>query len=73
MQMDTNSPVRARLLEGLEELTPEVRWHTGERTVEDALFSRFGFTEELQTQGQKRTDVHLIGLQELDTMIKECK
>jgi len=61
----TTTPIGTDLLADLEALTPEVRWHTGDRTIEYALFSRSGFTDELETLGDERTDVHLFSLDEL--------
>ncbi|MDQ2056398.1 ATP-binding protein [Halobellus sp. H-GB7] len=64
----TNDPVGTGLLTDLEALTPEVRWHTGDRTVEYALFSRSGFTDEIKAQTADRSDVHLFSVRDLEAI-----
>lgn len=61
----TTTPLGTDLVADLEALAPDVRWHTGNRTVAYALFSRSGFTDELETLGQMRDDVHLCSLHDL--------
>lgn len=55
----TNEPVEESLLIELEQLTPEVRWHGTDRTVRYALFSKNGFTPELETVADDRSDLHV--------------
>jgi len=55
----TREPVGESLLAELEQLAPEVRWHGTERTVQYALFSKHGFTSELESMADDRGDLHL--------------
>ncbi|MWV40027.1 ATP-binding protein [Natrialba sp. INN-245] len=48
----TNTPVGTSLLTDLEELEENVRWQGDDRTVEYALFSRSGFTDEVNSLGR---------------------
>jgi AAA+ ATPase superfamily predicted ATPase len=66
----TTTPVGTGLLDQLEVLTPDVRWHTGSRTVEYALFSRAGFTDELVTNADERSNVHLFTPQALQSVFE---
>jgi AAA+ ATPase superfamily predicted ATPase len=64
----TNATVGTSLLTDLEALTPEVQWHNGNRTVEYALFSRTGFTDELTELAAERTDLSLFALEDLEAV-----
>lgn len=64
----TESPVGTGLFDELRDLESAVRWHGGERTVEYALFSRSGFTDELRDLARERGDLRLLGLAELDDL-----
>ena len=55
----TTSSVGVGLLEDLETLTDDVRWKGTERTVQYVLFSRSGFTDELQEVASGRSDLYL--------------
>ncbi len=55
----TSEPVGYSLLSDLEQLTPDVRWRGTDRTVQYALFSKSGFTLELEASADERPDVHL--------------
>jgi len=59
----TETPVGGGLADRLREKVDEVRWKTGEREVEFALFSRAGFEDGLRDQLDDRW--HLIDLQRL--------
>ncbi|GAB7020333.1 DUF234 domain-containing protein [Halostagnicola bangensis] len=61
----TNTPVGTSLLTDIEALEPDVRWNGSDRTVEYALFSRSGFTDELETLANERPDPHLYSPGEL--------
>ena len=61
----TTTPVGTSLLTDLEDIESDVRWNGGDRTVEYALFSRSGFTDELETLASERTDLHLYTPEEL--------
>jgi AAA+ ATPase superfamily predicted ATPase len=69
----TATPVENDLLAQLETLTPDVRWHTGSRTVAYALFSRAGFTDELTARTEHRSDVHLFTPQTLETLFESTQ
>ncbi|TYT60973.1 ATP-binding protein [Natrialba swarupiae] len=64
----TNTPVGTSLLTDLEELEENVRWQGDDRTVEYALFSRSGFTDELETLVSERSDLYLYTPEELATI-----
>ena len=66
----TTTAVGTDLLDKLERLAADVRWRTGSRTVEYALFSRSGFTEDLDAQTTDRSDVHLFTPQRLETLFE---
>ena len=55
----TTREVGTDLLDDLEAVTPEVRWHGSNRTVEYALFARSGFSDGLRTLDTERADLHL--------------
>ncbi|WP_396613730.1 ATP-binding protein (plasmid) [Haloferax sp. S1W] len=55
----TSSPVGVGLLDDLEALEPEVRWQGSDRDVQYALFSRSGFTDELDETAARRDDLSL--------------
>jgi AAA+ ATPase superfamily predicted ATPase len=55
----TSEPVGESLLSDLERLTPDVRWRGTDRTVRYALFSKNGFTPEIDAVADERTDLHL--------------
>ncbi|WP_435063648.1 ATP-binding protein [Halobaculum sp. EA56] len=55
----TEDPVGTDVLDGLEALEPEVRWHGSDRTVQYALFAKRGFTPDLKRTAAERGDLHL--------------
>ncbi len=55
----TNTPVGEGLLDDLESLAPEVRWHGTDRAVSYALFARSGFTDNLEATAAQRADLTL--------------
>jgi hypothetical protein len=55
----TADAVARGLLADLEAIEPDVRWHGSDRSVVYALFSRSGFTPDLQEATAERDDVHL--------------
>ena len=55
----TNTAVGTGLLTDLERLVPEVRWGSDERTVHYALFSRSGFTDEIEQHATNRQNLYL--------------
>jgi len=55
----TAEPVGQSLLSEIETLTPEVRWRGTDRRVQYALFSKNGFTSELDAVADERSDLHL--------------
>jgi len=61
----TADAVGRNLLADLEEVEPDGRWHGTERSVVYALFSRSGFTGDLQEASAERDDVHLFTVQDL--------
>ncbi len=61
----TLAPVGRELLDELTALESAVRWHGDDRVVSYVLFSRAGFTDELRTVADGRSDVSLYGLDEL--------
>jgi len=61
----TSAPVGRALFDDLTALEPEVRWHGDDRDVDYALFSRAGFTDELQAVADERPDLSLYGLDDL--------
>lgn len=61
----TNSPVGTDLLADLESLEQDVRWNGADRTVSYALFSRSGFTDELERLTDDRPDLYLYTPEEL--------
>lgn len=65
----TTDPVGTHLIDELEALEPEVRWNTGARTVEYALFSRSGFTDAVESVANERMDLHLYTPQKLTTVL----
>ncbi|WP_311173583.1 ATP-binding protein [Halobellus ordinarius] len=69
----TTTPVGIDLLDQLEALTPDVRWHTGSRTTEYALFARTGFTDELISHTENRSDVYLFTPQTLEPLFESTQ
>lgn len=55
----TTDTVGVDLLDDLEALQSDVRWHGSDRTVVYALFAKTGFTRDLRTVASERADVHL--------------
>ncbi|MFC7058786.1 ATP-binding protein [Halovenus salina] len=55
----TSEPVGKSLLSDIEKRTPEVQWHGTDRTVRYALFSKTGFTSDLEVIADERSDLHL--------------
>jgi len=53
----TNTPVDRGLLSDLESLASAVRWRGADRSVAYALFSRSGFTADLKTEAEDRSDL----------------
>jgi hypothetical protein len=51
--------VGAELLNDLERMAPEIRWHGRDRSVVYALFSKAGFTSALRETAAERDNVHL--------------
>ncbi|SFK67659.1 hypothetical protein SAMN04487950_0532 [Halogranum rubrum] len=63
----TTDPVGTALAENLLEKAHSVRWRTGDRHQEFALFSKSGFTDELHEQFGD--EWHLFGLSELEAIL----
>ena len=61
----TSEPVGRDLLQDLESLEPEVRWHGSERSVSYALFAKRGFTPALERLAADRSDVFLFTTDDL--------
>jgi hypothetical protein len=66
----TPAPVGRVLFDDLTALEPSVRWHGADREVSYGLFSRAGFTDELQTVADERPDLYLYGLEELAALFE---
>lgn len=56
-------PVGANVLRNLESKTSAVKWNNDQRKVWYVLFSAAGFTEELQAEAARRTDLLLIDME----------
>ncbi len=56
-------PVGASVLRNLESKTGAVKWNNNQRKVWYVLFSAAGFTEELQAEAARRTDLLLIDME----------
>lgn len=56
-------PVGASVLRNLESKTSAVKWNNNQRKVWYVLFSAAGFTEELQAEAARRTDLLLIDME----------
>ncbi|NGM71438.1 ATP-binding protein [Natronolimnobius sp. AArcel1] len=61
----TTSAVGTSLLADLESLEEDVRWQGDDRTIAYTLFSRSGFTDELETLATERPDLYLYTPEEL--------
>ncbi|WP_050033759.1 ATP-binding protein [Halorubrum halophilum] len=61
----TSAPVGRALFDELTALESAVRWHGDDRNVRYVLFSRAGFTDELQSIADERPDLSLYGLDDL--------
>jgi hypothetical protein len=61
----TEGPVGSSLLTDLERIEPEVRWRGSDRSVTYALFSKAGFTPELETTAADREDLHLFDVDDV--------
>ena len=61
----TTDPVERAVFDDLTALEPEVRWRGRDRDVRYAVFSRAGFTDELRTLVDERSDASLYGIREL--------
>jgi len=66
----TSTPVGRALFDDLTALEPSVRWHGDDREVSYVLFSRAGFTKEVQVVADERPDVYLYGLEELAALFE---
>lgn len=69
----TSNKIGKPLLEDLERKQQKVRWKNGERKVEYALFSRKGFTEELESEAEEREDLKLYGLERLEKIFESFR
>lgn len=61
----TSTPVGRAVFDDLTALEPDVRWHGDDRNVNYVIFSRAGFTDELQAVADERPDLSLYGLDDL--------
>jgi AAA+ ATPase superfamily predicted ATPase len=59
-----DDPVGPGLLDDLEALEPEIRWRGTDRSVVYVLFSKTGFTADLERSVANREDVHLFTVDE---------
>jgi len=66
----TTEPVGRGVFDRLTALESEVRWQGTDREVRYALFSRTGFTDELRTVVDERSDASLYGIPELATLFE---
>ncbi|TKX61860.1 ATP-binding protein [Halorubrum sp. GN12_10-3_MGM] len=66
----TTEPVGPGVFDKLTALESEVRWQGTDREVRYALFSRGGFTDELQAVVDDRSDASLYGISELATLFE---
>lgn len=66
----TSAPTGRAVFDDLTALESDVRWHGDDRTVNYVLFSRAGFTDELQAVADERPDVSLYGLDELAALFE---
>jgi AAA+ ATPase superfamily predicted ATPase len=66
----TSAPVGRAVFDDLTALASSVRWHGDDRNVSYALFSRAGFTDELQTVADEHPEVYLYGLTELAALFE---
>ncbi|MFC6614884.1 ATP-binding protein [Halopenitus salinus] len=64
----TTDPVGRDVFDELTALESEVRWQGTDREVHYAVFSRAGFTDELRTVVDERSDASLYGIAELATL-----
>jgi AAA+ ATPase superfamily predicted ATPase len=64
----TTDPVGRAVFDDLTALEPEVRWRGRDRDVRYAVFSRAGFTDELRTAVDERSDASLYGIRELTSL-----
>jgi len=64
----TRDPVGRAVFDELETLESEVRWQGPDREVQYVVFSRAGFTDELRTVVDGRSDASLYGIPELATL-----
>jgi AAA+ ATPase superfamily predicted ATPase len=62
----TKEKVRISLLRDLEEDVEKIRWRNDQRSQRFALFSRSGFTKELETESSDREDLELYDLERLE-------
>lgn len=67
----TSEKVGKSVLRKLENKEEEVQWRNGKREVEYALFSKFGFTEEIRDEEETRKDLELYGLEKLESLLTE--
>jgi AAA+ ATPase superfamily predicted ATPase len=66
----TDRAVGPELLDDLEAVTPEIRWHGSERTVRYALFARSGFTETMRSLDDERDDLSLYTPSDLENIFE---
>ena len=66
----TDRAVGPELLDDLEAVTPEIRWHGSERTVRYALFARSGFPETMRSLDDERDDLSLYTPSELGNIFE---
>ncbi|QGA80353.1 ATP-binding protein [Candidatus Nanohalobium constans] len=66
----TNQKTGLDLLKKLENKSSKVRWKKGERKVEYALFSKEGFTKNLQQEAENRSDLKTHNLKEIKKIMK---
>lgn len=69
----TSNKVGKPLLEDLERKQKKVRWKEEERDVEYVLFSRKGFSSELENEAEEREDLKLYGLERLETIFESTR
>lgn len=64
----SKNKVDIKLLDDLKQKSECIKWKIGKRTEKFILFSKSGFTEELESMAQEKTDLELYDIDRLETV-----
>jgi len=66
----TDHKIGRQLLKDLEEKTDKVRWKNANREEQFVIFSKSGFTHDLQNKAEQRDDLELYDLEKVQNQLQ---